>query len=182
MEQVHAALLDAAKNRTSADAVMVFGYWPADDPSSVYTAGRLEWGRDGEGWCRDDRVPEDGKFDPGQIAVKPSVRPAQQKAKAQASGSRLTVSPSRPVLRNDLRGTVLGLGMDPDRFVVASPTACLPDLTESQKRRIIATELYARPFSSLDGDAQALVDAVIGWFSWPRTVRVSDPVPIAAHR
>ena len=94
-----------------------------------------------------------------------------RKEPAPQSGSEFTISPSRPVLKNDVRGAVVALGMDPNRFVVANPAASRPDLSQSEKRRIIASELYARSFSSLDGDAQALVDAVIGWFDWPRSVR-----------
>jgi hypothetical protein len=61
-QQVHAALLDAAKGQ-NAVAVMAFGYWPGDNTNSFYTAGRLEWGPGGQGWANDDRVPLGGKFD-----------------------------------------------------------------------------------------------------------------------
>jgi hypothetical protein len=60
--QVRASLTDAAK-RSSATAVMVFGYWPGDDVSGAYTAGRLEWSRDGRNWSGDGRLPSGGRFD-----------------------------------------------------------------------------------------------------------------------
>ena len=61
-EQVHAALLEAAKT-DSADKVMVFAYWPGDDTTSMYTAGRLEWGRDRRGWDGSDYIGPEGRFD-----------------------------------------------------------------------------------------------------------------------
>jgi len=61
-ESVHAALLEAANN-DGADKVMVFAYWPGDDTTSMYTAGRLEWGKDGRAWDGSDYIGPDGRFD-----------------------------------------------------------------------------------------------------------------------
>jgi predicted RNA-binding protein Jag len=61
-EQVHSTLLKVARSY-SGDAVFVFGYWSGDDWRGTYTAGRLEWGKGGQGWSSGDRVPAEGKFD-----------------------------------------------------------------------------------------------------------------------
>jgi hypothetical protein len=63
--RVHATMLKVAR-LYNPDAAFVFGYWPGDDWKGLYTAGRLEWGKDGKGWSSGDHVPADGKFDSGQ--------------------------------------------------------------------------------------------------------------------
>ena len=65
-EQVQSALLAAARSYP-ADAVLVFGHWPGDDTDSLYTAGRLEWGKNGYGWAGDKYLGPTGKFDPGSV-------------------------------------------------------------------------------------------------------------------
>jgi hypothetical protein len=64
-EAIRAALLEAAQ-RQDADAVMAFAYWPGDNWTSAYTAGRLEWGKNGGGWASTTRLPTDGSFDAGE--------------------------------------------------------------------------------------------------------------------
>jgi len=66
-EQVHAALLEAAK-ADGAEKVMVAAYWPGDDTTSIYSAGRLEWGKDGRGWDSSDYIGPDGRFDQATLA------------------------------------------------------------------------------------------------------------------
>jgi len=60
--QIHAALLDACRAQQDADAVMAFGYWPGDDIGSAFTAGRLEWAKDGQGWDGNTPSGADGIF------------------------------------------------------------------------------------------------------------------------
>jgi hypothetical protein len=59
--QVRTALLDAAVKQ-DADAVLAFGYWPGDDWRSSYTAGKLEWGKNGGGWASTARLPVEGSY------------------------------------------------------------------------------------------------------------------------
>jgi hypothetical protein len=60
--QVKGALLDIA-TKQDADAVLVFGYWPGDDWHDFYTAGTLEWGKNGRGWASTTELPINGSFD-----------------------------------------------------------------------------------------------------------------------
>jgi hypothetical protein len=66
-EQVHAALLEAARS-DAADKVTVFAYWPGDDTTFIYTAGRLEWGKDGRSWDGSEFLGPNGRFDQATLA------------------------------------------------------------------------------------------------------------------
>jgi hypothetical protein len=64
MAQVEATLREARWRFSASDAVMVFGYWPGDDTTGPFTAGRYD-----SGWAPGDS----SKFTPGALpAAKPT--------------------------------------------------------------------------------------------------------------
>lgn len=108
-EQVHSTLLKVARSY-GGDAVFVFGYWPGDDWRGMYTAGRLEWGKDGKGWSSSDQVPADGKFDTGDLksnARGTSRDKVNQRGTSEANENahqqNATESDSRKLLRQKLQ-------------------------------------------------------------------------------
>lgn len=67
MDQVRAALEEAARSQGK-DAVVAFGNWPGTDTNGAYTAGRLLWSADGQGWQPGFKDPGPD-FEPGHLYV-----------------------------------------------------------------------------------------------------------------
>ena len=58
---IQAMLLDVARSQ-NADAVLAYAYWPGDDWQDLYTAGMLEWGKNGRGWASNSHILSKGEF------------------------------------------------------------------------------------------------------------------------
>ena len=76
MAQVEATLREASWRFSASDAVMVFGYWPGDDTTGPFTAGRYD-----SGWAPGDPA----EFTPGiLLAVEPTSKLSQRDRQTRA--------------------------------------------------------------------------------------------------
>jgi hypothetical protein len=62
------AMLLAVALKQHAHAVLAYAYRPGDDWQERYTAGMLEWGKNGHGWASTTHLPPEGKFDAGEAS------------------------------------------------------------------------------------------------------------------
>ncbi len=122
-EQVRIALLDAAMSH-DADAILAFGYWPGDDWRSFYTAGKLEWGKNGGGWASSTTLPVGGSFSPGRRPLDDS------RLEASRPGSDAAEVARRPKERyyRDSKGAIISESKTEDKLrQIRSDINSMPD-------------------------------------------------------